>query len=127
MKERKFKPCITKQLLSMFELRCEWGLSHSSSHIFGFLRHISPPRSPRLQVSSLRSRHLEVVGERENGRARGRHACPLACLLFSRAFFLVPTTSDRLLRSLASVIKSNLQHKCFLINFENTNGNANVV
>ena len=44
MKERKFKPCITKQLLNMFELRCEWGLSHSSSHIFGFLRHISPSR-----------------------------------------------------------------------------------
>ena len=28
---------------------------------------------------SLRSRRLEVVGERENGRARGRHACTLAC------------------------------------------------
>ena len=28
----------------------------------------------RLEQSSLRSRRLEVVGERENGRARGRHA-----------------------------------------------------
>ena len=37
---------------------------------------------------SLRSRRLEVVGERENGRARGR------------PFFLVPTTSKRLLRRL---------------------------
>ena len=44
MKERKFRPCLTKQLLNMFQLRCEWGLSHISSHIFGFLRHISSPR-----------------------------------------------------------------------------------
>ena len=28
----------------------------------------------RLELNSLRSRRLEVVGERENGRARGRHA-----------------------------------------------------
>ena len=45
---------------------------------------------------SLRSRRLEVAGERENGRARGRHAC----LLLARPFFLVPTTSKRLLRRL---------------------------
>ena len=45
---------------------------------------------------SLRSRRLEVVGERENGRARGRHAC----LLLARPFFLGPTTSKRLLRRL---------------------------
>ena len=48
-------------------------------------------------VHSLRSRRLEVAGERENGRARGRHAC----LLLARPFFLVPTTSKRLLRRLA--------------------------
>ena len=42
---------------------------------------------------SLRSKRLEVVDERENGRARGRYArgeeafSPLACLLLSRAFF----------------------------------------
>ena len=51
--------------------------------------------------TSLRSRRLEVMGERENGRARGRHArgtSPLACLLLARPFFLVPT-SKRLLRS----------------------------
>ena len=47
-------------------------------------------------IFSLRSRRLEVVGERENGRARGRHAC----LLLARSFFLVPTTSKRLLRRL---------------------------
>ena len=55
---------------------------------------------------SLRSRCLEVVGEREKGSARGKQArgegapSPLACLLLSRAFFLVPTTSKRLLRRL---------------------------
>ena len=32
---------------------------------------------------SLRSRRLKVVGERENGRARGRHAC----LVLARLFF----------------------------------------
>ena len=48
-------------------------------------------------VYSLRSRRLEVVGERENGRAR-------ETLSFSRArFFLVPTTSKRLLRRLPSL------------------------
>ena len=37
--------------------------------------------------ASLRSRRLEVAGERENGRARGRHAR----VSFSRArFFLCP-------------------------------------
>ena len=48
--------------------------------------------------TSLRSRRLEVAVERENGRARGRHArgegatSPLACLLLARPFFLVPTS-----------------------------------
>ena len=43
---------------------------------------------PRLfYYFSLRCRRLEVVGKRENGRARGRHAC----LLLARPFFLVPT------------------------------------
>ena len=41
-------------------------------------------------------RRLEVVGERENGRARGRHAC----LFLARPFFLVPTASKRMLRRL---------------------------
>ena len=35
----------------------------------------------------MRSRHLEVVGERENGRARSRETR-------SRPFFLVPVTSN---------------------------------
>ena len=37
-------------------------------------------------VSSLRSRRLEVVGERENGRARGKHARGEG-VSFSRARF----------------------------------------
>ena len=51
----------------------------------------------------MRNRRLEVVGERENGRARGRHASsPLTCLLLARTFFLVPSTSKRLLRRLGN-------------------------
>ena len=60
---------------------------------------------------SLRSRRLEVVGERENGRARGRHArgegaSPLACLLLACPLFLVPTTttSKRLLSALLATM-----------------------
>ena len=50
---------------------------------------------------SLRSRPLEVAGERENRRARGRLARGEgACLLLTRPSFLVPTTSKRLLRRL---------------------------
>ena len=37
------------------------------------------------------------MGEKENGRARGRHAC----LSLARPFFLVPTTSKRLCLPLA--------------------------
>ena len=69
---------------------------------------------------------MEVAGERENERARGRHArgegasSPLACLLLARPFFLVPTTSKRMLpwiierldRKLADVIGSNIVEKC---------------
>ena len=47
---------------------------------------------------SLRSRRLEVVGTRKNGRARRRHAS--ACLPRARPFSLSPTTSKRLLRRL---------------------------
>ena len=54
--------------------------------------------------SVLRSRHLEVVGERKNGRARGRHASPLACLPLARPFFFAPTTSKRLLRRLENEV-----------------------
>ena len=54
-------------------------------------------RDERTPKDSLRSRRLEVAGERENERARGRHA---TCLLLARRFFLVPTTSKRLLRRL---------------------------
>ena len=49
------------------------------------------------QSISLRSRRLEVVGPRKNGRARRR---PLACLPRGRLFSLSPATSKRLLRRL---------------------------
>ena len=54
-------------------------------------------------------KRLEVVGERENGCAWGRHARTflLACLLLARLFFLVPTTSKRLLPRLI-ISKFNL-------------------
>ena len=52
----------------------------------------------------LLSRRLGVVGERENGRTRGRHARGDG--LLARPFFLVLTTSKRLLRRLP--IKSTL-------------------
>ena len=53
-------------------------------------------------------RRLEVVSERENGRARGRHApSPLACLLLSRTLFIVLTTSKHLLRRLANSKRSS--------------------
>ena len=44
---------------------------------------------------------------RENGRARGRHAC----LLLAHPFFLVPTTSKRLLRRLAFLQYPNVHRK----------------
>ena len=49
---------------------------------------------------SLRSRRLEVVGTRKNGRARRRHAS----LPRARPFSLSPATSQRLLRRLHFVI-----------------------
>ena len=55
----------------------------------------------------MHSRRLEFVGERENGRARGRHApSPLACLL-AHSLFLVPTTLKRLLRRLGNSKRSS--------------------
>ena len=33
MKERKFKPCLIKQLLHMFKLRCEWGFRFAQSRV----------------------------------------------------------------------------------------------
>ena len=59
----------------------------------------------RKEISSLRSRRLEVVGERENGRARGRHATgslspgvsPSRAPVFSCAhYFQVPATQASL-------------------------------
>ena len=43
--------------------------------------------------TSLRSRRLEVAGERENGRARGRHASPSRAPVFTCAhYFQAPAT-----------------------------------
>ena len=54
----------------------------------------------RKETSSLRSRRLEVVGERENGRARGRHArgevSPSRAPVFSCAHhFQAPATQAK--------------------------------
>ena len=54
--------------------------------------------SDKRQLASLRSRRLEVVGTRKNGRAIRRHAC----LPRARQFSLSLTTSKRLLRRLAA-------------------------
>ena len=82
------------------------------SFVYVFSIHMIP------EIFSLRRRPLEVVGQRENGRARGRHArgegaparkapeivsTRILCLLLARPFFLVPTTSKRLLRRLRNL------------------------
>ena len=75
---------------------------------------------------SLRSRRLEVVGERENGRARGRHACPLlqsACYAgyqsqFFRTFCFVnstryvyhPNARSARLKFVVTVMEENVDH-----------------
>ena len=49
------------------------GMKRKGSETLGFI----PPQKPNfsfLASSSLRSRRLEVVGTRKNGRARRRHA-----------------------------------------------------
>ena len=53
-------------------------------------------------VSNLRSRRLEVVGERENGRARGRHArgeghASRALVFCCAHYFQAPATQVSLL------------------------------
>ena len=64
-----------------------------------------PPPSEKIGRFFVRKRGRlytgqEVVGTRKNGRARRRHATPLACLRRARLFSHSPTTSKRLLRSL---------------------------
>ena len=79
-----------------------------SCHLKASLLHIRPSGSNwfvsayslfRVAFTSLRSRRLEVVGTRKNGRAR-RHPRGHACLPRARPFSLSPTTSKRLLRRL---------------------------
>ena len=76
---------------------------------------------------SLRSRRLEVVGERENGRVRGRHECPLlqsACMLrrLSQSVFLYiffangtryvyhPNARSARLKFVVTVMEENVDH-----------------
>ena len=64
---------------------------------FHYMGRILPYLSLCFRVGiSLRSRRLEVVGTRKNGRARRRHAC----LPRERPFSLSPATSKRLPRGL---------------------------
>ena len=74
------------------------------------------------KLGSLRSRRLEIVGARKNGRARERETrgenelAPslLACLPLARPFFLEPTTCKRLLGRLPvgilNPVKFNLNY-----------------
>ena len=49
-----------------------------------------------VRLLSLRSRRLEVAGERENGRVRGRHVSPSRAPVFSFAhYFQAPATQAR--------------------------------
>ena len=74
-----------------------WCMLHKRCYISSVLAFsCRRAKTIRIRYVNPRSRRLEVVGERENGRARGRHAR----LLLARPFFLVPTTSKRLLRRL---------------------------
>ena len=62
-----------------------------------------------LIISSLRNRYLEVVGEKENGRARGRQGHRMGeGLLVAPPLTLSPTTSKRLLRRLYHIMHMNL-------------------
>ena len=113
------------------QIKCKdiWGTNHlhwKTGNSGWKIKWVAPfrlLRSFRKYELSLRSRRLEVVGERENGRLRGRHArgstSPLACLLLARPFFLVPTTSKRLLRRLiwADLRRSNFSTLFSLFNW----------
>ena len=88
--EQSMVPC-TKTKFSSRALR--------ELNIWGMVWRISLWKSSRQLLNvkvNLRSRRLEVVGTRKNGRARRRHAC----LPRARPFSLLPTTSKRLLRRL---------------------------
>ena len=62
-----------------------------------FLRMVTQLKAVGQDKNSLRSRRLEVVGERENGRARGRCAKGEGVPVFSCAhYFQVPATQARI-------------------------------
>ena len=115
---------VNKRIYNEQVLFCERGVKPPSHSIFpsgaALACFIVTPTNRKLSrklITSLRGRHLEVVAERENGRARGRHAC----LLLARPFFLVPTTSKRLLRRLAN---NNITTILGLSSVEFENGEA---
>ena len=61
---------------------------------------------PVPRFSSLRSRRLEVVGARKNGRARGRHA--LAPVLSCAHYFQAPATQATVLVTSDVLVYKNL-------------------
>ena len=83
---------------------CMWGIYRFKKYFAGFETSPTILSVRETLWISLRSRRLEVVGTRKNGRARRRHArgvnSLLACLPRARPFSLSLTTSKRLLRRL---------------------------
>ena len=76
---------------------------HKSTSALIVLQHYAGVEIVCQSVACVAGAWMEVAGERENGRARGRHARG-ACLLLARPFFLVPTNCKRLLRRLARAL-----------------------
>ena len=94
----------TKEKQKITEINNE--LQHIYLNQLNRLKSVKKIASPQITAHiSLRSRRLEVVDTRKNGRARRRHArgevAPLACLPRARPFSFSPTTSKRLLRRLS--------------------------
>ena len=75
---------------------------HKSTSALIVLQHYAGVEIVCQSVACVAGAWMEVAGERENGCARGRHAC--TCLLLARPIFLVPTNCKRLLRRLARAL-----------------------
>ena len=91
MWRKRWLPQHVRLLQLYLSHRVLWGwksLYRSVDRIYSIKRRTrkkpSSIKTPHPITCSLRSRRLEVVGERENGRARGRHARGVS---FSRASF----------------------------------------
>ena len=104
--------CATSLKTLQMSLMLRWSLIRTEelrweSKLLLFNENLTKPLivwSPlnKCSFSSLRSRRLEVVGPRKNGRARRRHAC----LPRAHPFSVSPTTCKHLLRRLQ--FQSNL-------------------